>query len=95
MKFTEVTPGQLSGVATFYTQFRHLPVGKHIVKICSGTACHVKGSQLISESFKRELHIDELHNSSPDGLFSIEEVECLVVAPWSGGSNSDNDIRSL
>ncbi len=74
---TEVTPGQLSGVATFYTQFRHLPVGKHIVKICSGTACHVKGSQLISESFKRELHIDELHNSSPDGLFSIEEVACL------------------
>ncbi|HQG62929.1 MAG TPA: NAD(P)H-dependent oxidoreductase subunit E, partial [Bacteroidales bacterium] len=50
---TDITPGQISGVSTFYSQFRHLPVGKHIIKICAGTACHVKGSQLISESFKR------------------------------------------
>ncbi len=74
---TEITPGQISGVSTFYSQFRHLPVGKHIIKICAGTACHVKGSQLISESFKRVLSIDDSRNSSPDNLFSIEEVACL------------------
>lgn len=74
---TEITPGQLSGVSTFYSQFRHLPVGKHTIKICMGTACHVKGSQLITEAFQRELKIDETHNVSDDNLFSIEEVACL------------------
>lgn len=74
---TDITPGQISGVSTFYSQFRHLPVGKHIIKICAGTACHVKGSQLISESFKRVLSIDDSRNSSPDNMFSIEEVACL------------------
>ncbi len=74
---TEITPGQLSGVSTFYSQFRHLPVGKHTIKICTGTACHVKGSQLIAEAFQRELKIDDTHNVSQDNLFSIEEVACL------------------
>ena len=74
---TEITPGQLSGVSTFYSQFRHLPVGKHTIKICMGTACHVKGSQLITEAFQRELKIDETHNVSDNNLFSIEEVACL------------------
>ncbi len=74
---TDITPGQISGVSTFYSQFRHLPVGKHIVKICSGTACHVKGAPLISDAFKRVLHIDDTLNASPDNLFSIEEVACL------------------
>ncbi len=76
-KMTEITPGQISGVSTFYTQFRHLPVGKHTIKICAGTACHVKGSPLISEAFKRTLKIDDTRNASPDNLFSIEEVACL------------------
>jgi len=74
---TEITPGQLSGVSTFYSQFRHLPVGKHTIKICSGTACHVKGSQLISEAFRRDLKIEGSASTSPDKLFSIEEVACL------------------
>ncbi|MBK9390146.1 MAG: NAD(P)H-dependent oxidoreductase subunit E [Bacteroidetes bacterium] len=74
---SEITPGQISGVSTFYSQFRHLPVGRHTIKICTGTACHVKGSQLITESFQRELGIDDTHNMSEDSLFSIEEVACL------------------
>ena len=76
-RVTEVTPGQISGVSTFYSQFRHIPAGKHTIKICAGTACHVKGSQLISEAFKRDLKITDERNSSPDNLFSIEEVACL------------------
>jgi NADH-quinone oxidoreductase subunit F len=76
-RLTEITPGQLSGVSTFYSQFRHLPVGKHTIKICAGTACHVKGSQLISEAFQRELKLDINSSTSPDNLFSIEEVACL------------------
>lgn len=76
-KVTEITPGQLSGVATFYSQFRHMPSGEHTVKICLGTACHVKGAPLISEAFKRVLEIDDRRNVSKDNLFSIEEVACL------------------
>lgn len=76
-EISDITPGQVSGVSTFYSQFHHLPTGKHIVKICSGTACHVKGSQLISDSFRRVLNIGEERNTSPDNQFSIEEVACL------------------
>ncbi len=76
-RVTDVTPGQISGVSTFYSQFRHIPSGQHTIKICAGTACHVKGSQLISEAFKRDLKITDERNSSPDNMFSIEEVACL------------------
>ena len=76
-KVTDITPEQISGVSTFYSQFRHLPVGKHTIKICTGTACHVKGSPLIEDAFKRVLKIDSETNSSPDRLFSVEEVACL------------------
>jgi NADH-quinone oxidoreductase subunit F len=76
-RVTEITPGQISGVSTFYSQFKHIPSGRHTVKICSGTACHVKGAPLISDAFKRVLEIDESRNSSPDNMFSIEEVACL------------------
>ena len=76
-RVTDITPGQISGVSTFYSQFRHLPSGQHTIKICSGTACHVKGAQLVSDAFKRVLKIDGTGNTSPDNLFSIEEVACL------------------
>jgi len=76
-KVTRITAEQISGVSTFYSQFRHIPAGKHTIKICSGTACHVKGAPLISDAFKRVLKIDDTRNSSPDNLFSIEEVACL------------------
>jgi NADH-quinone oxidoreductase subunit F len=74
---TDITPGQISGVATFFSQFRLLPVGQHIIKVCAGTACHVKGSQLITESFRRALKLNGDEITSPDRLFSIEEVACL------------------
>ena len=76
-KVTDITPGQISGVSTFYSQFRHMPAGRHTIKVCSGTACHVKGAPLISDAFRRVLKIDDTRNSSPDNLFSIEEVACL------------------
>jgi NADH-quinone oxidoreductase subunit F len=76
-KVTDITPGQISGVSTFYSQFRHIPAGRYTIKICAGTACHVKGANFISDAFKRVLKIDNDINTSPDNLFSIEEVACL------------------
>ena len=76
-RVTDITPGQISGVSTFYSQFRHIPAGKYTIKICTGTACHVKGANFISDAFKRVLKIDETGSTSADNLFSIEEVACL------------------
>jgi NADH:ubiquinone oxidoreductase subunit F (NADH-binding)/NADH:ubiquinone oxidoreductase subunit E/NAD-dependent dihydropyrimidine dehydrogenase PreA subunit len=76
-RITDITPEQLSGVSTFYSQFRHIPAGKHTIKICQGTACHVKGATLVSDAFRRVLKIEGKSNTSSDDLFSIEEVACL------------------
>jgi NADH:ubiquinone oxidoreductase subunit F (NADH-binding)/NADH:ubiquinone oxidoreductase subunit E/Pyruvate/2-oxoacid:ferredoxin oxidoreductase delta subunit len=76
-RVTEITPGQLSGVATFYSQFRHIPSGQNIIKICIGTACHVKGSGLVTDAFRRYLKMGDETSTSSDNLFSIEEVACL------------------
>ena len=80
---TEITEAQVTGISTFYSQFRHQPVGKHIVKVCVGTACHVKGAKQVYDSFKRELNITEGDTDS-DKLFTVEEVACLgccTIAP--------------
>lgn len=64
------------GVATFYSQFRLRPVGKHIIKACDGTACHVRGSQTLLSSIKDHLDLKD-PESSNDGLFTLEIVACL------------------
>ena len=51
---TEITPSDIAGVSTFYTRFRHEPIGEHLIHVCTGTACHVKGADLILEAFARE-----------------------------------------
>ena len=64
------------GVATFYNQFRLVPLGKHIIRVCRGTACHVKGSSQILESFQAELNIKP-GETTKDGLFTLETVACI------------------
>ena len=64
------------GVATFYAQFRFEPLGDHLVKICHGTACHVKGADKITETLENELGIDT-GETTDDGAFTLERVACL------------------
>ncbi len=64
------------GVATFYAQFRLEPVGKYLIMLCQGTACHVNGSELIDSAIYDELGIHD-GETTPDGLFSLEHVACL------------------
>ncbi|MDG6225746.1 MAG: NADH-quinone oxidoreductase subunit NuoE [Candidatus Thermoplasmatota archaeon] len=64
------------GVATFYTQFRFQPLGKYVLKICHGTACHVNGAVKMSEVITEVLGIDE-GQTTPDGLVTVERVACL------------------
>ncbi len=63
-------------MATFYKALSLKPKGEHIIKICNGTACHIKGSMNLAASLKRELGIDP-GQTTPDGMFSIELVNCL------------------
>ncbi len=74
---TEIDRAQLISVSTFYSQFRHIPYGKHLIKICTGTACHVKGATNVYDSFKRELKMEGDSITTEDQLFSIEKVACL------------------
>lgn len=74
---TEITPATITGVSTFYNQFRHRPVGRYIVSICHGTACHVKGSELIQEALDRHLGLTNGQDTDAEGLFTVEKVACL------------------
>ncbi|WP_430816342.1 NAD(P)H-dependent oxidoreductase subunit E [Carboxylicivirga sp. RSCT41] len=74
---TEIDRAQLISVSTFYSQFRHIPYGKHLIKVCAGTACHVKGANNVYDSFVRELKIKADSITTDDELFSIEKVACL------------------
>lgn len=64
------------GVATFYTQFRFTPLGKYVVRICHGTACHVTGSDNLSQALEEDLGIKE-GETTKDGLITLERVACL------------------
>lgn len=71
-----VKPAQVYGVATFYTQFRLKPVGKYVILLCQGTACHVNSSQRIEETLCRELKI-KAGETTTDKMFTLTNVACL------------------
>src|SRR5271157_4634621 len=74
---TEIKISNIYGISTFYNQFRLTKSGKHIIKVCVGTACHVKGSQLVNDALRRSLKLHENENTDSQGLFTIEKVACL------------------
>jgi NADH-quinone oxidoreductase subunit E len=71
-----ISPGEVYGVATFYNQFRFQPPGKHQIKVCLGTACHVAGGDIILENFERKLGIKD-GETTPDREYSVERVACV------------------
>ena len=73
---TGVKPAKALGVVTFYTQFRTKPVGKHLILLCQGTACHVNGSVGIEEAIRDYLKVEE-GEITADGLFTYHNVACL------------------
>jgi NADH-quinone oxidoreductase subunit F len=76
-ELTEITPASIVGVSTFYDQFRHRPAGRHIIHICVGTACHVKGAELVYEEFRRYLQLPEGEDTDAQKLFTVERIACL------------------
>ena len=71
-----IKPAKVMGVVTFYAQFRTKPIGKHLILLCQGTACHVNGSADIEEAIREYLEVNE-GDITPDGLFTYNNVACL------------------
>jgi len=76
-ELTESKPADVAGVSTFYTQFRHQPVGRHMISVCHGTACHVKGAQNVHNAIRRHLDLADDQDTDDAKLFTIQKVACL------------------
>ena len=94
---------QVYGVATFYAQFRFTPVGKHLIRVCHGTACHVSGAERITEVCEEELQIKD-GETSDDLQFTLESVACLgccslapvlTVDENTHGRLTDREVRKI
>jgi len=73
----DLTPARVYGVATFYSHFTLKPKGKYIVRVCDGTACHVKKSTLLLDAIRGKLGLKGNTGTTPDMLFTVETVSCL------------------
>jgi NADH-quinone oxidoreductase subunit E len=71
-----IPSSDIFGIVTFYTQFRLQPMGKNLIKVCHGTACHLNGAERIAEAIAQATSAKE-GETSPDGLFTVERVACL------------------
>ena len=76
-KVEGLSPATVFGVATFYAQFSLEPKGKYEIKVCDGTACHVRGSLPVLNAIKEKIKLEEGKFTTKDGLFTLEIVSCL------------------
>jgi NADH-quinone oxidoreductase subunit E len=90
--FTGVPAGEIYGVASFYSQFRFTKPGKHTVKVCLGTACHVRGSGRILEFLEYQLKI-KTGETTTDGQFSLEHVACFGCCALAPVVVVDKDVH--
>jgi NADH-quinone oxidoreductase subunit E len=75
-RVTGASAAEIYGVATFYSQFRFTPTGKHVMKVCHGTACHVQGADSLDTVVEQRLGVAP-GNTTADGEFTVEKVACL------------------
>lgn len=87
---TGLPASRIYGVATFYSQFHLEPHGRHVIRCCRGTACHVRGSKKILETIKRDFSLEE-GGTTPDIRFGLEVVRCLGTCFLAPVMMVDND----
>lgn len=73
----ELTPAYVKGVTSFYTMYHQHPVGEYFIQICTTTPCNICGAEDVVEAFLKHTGCGELGATSPDGKFTVIEVECL------------------
>lgn len=76
-EISDISPASIEGVSTFYSRFRRNPVGEHIVSVCDGTACHVKGSIDVYDALVKELQLAKGEDTDSDSLFTVQRIACL------------------
>ncbi len=74
---TGIPSAELYGIATFYSMFRLKPQGRHIIRVCKGTACHVSGADNLASMLRTLLELPAGENTTDDGRFTLLEVACL------------------
>lgn len=92
-RFLKVTENHIFGVASFYSQFRFTPPGRHSIKVCLGTACHVRGGQILLQTLERELAVTT-GQTTPDRRFDLQRVACLGCCALAPVVAVDQDIHS-
>jgi len=91
-KFLRLPESNVFGVATFYAQFKFIPIGKRMVKVCRGTACHVKGGERILEGVQRELGIQP-GQTTDDLEYSLEVVACIGACALAPTIMIDDEVQ--
>ena len=74
---SDITLAQIASVSTFYSQFRHRPVGRNLISVCNGTACHVKGAERVYDVLRDHLHITGKDDTDSAGEYTVEKVFCI------------------
>ncbi len=92
-EYLNISCSTIYGVATFYSQFKFNPPGRHSIKICLGTACHVQGGDFILSALQMEIGIAP-GSTTEDGRFDLERVACLGCCAIAPVMMIDNDIHS-
>jgi NADH-quinone oxidoreductase E subunit len=92
-RFLRISENQIFGVASFYSQFRFTPPGRHHIRVCLGTACHVRGGQVLVDALERTLGVVP-GETTEDGRFDLERVACLGCCALAPVMQVDGDIYS-
>lgn len=87
-----ISSAKVYGVATFFAYFTLKAKGKHIIKVCDGTACHVKKSTTIIETIRTKLNLTVTNNTTKDMLFTLETVSCLGACGLAPAMVIDNEV---
>lgn len=88
---TNIPMSEIYGVVTFYTQFSINPKGKHVIGVCLGTACYVKGSQAVLDKIVEQTNT-EVGQTTEDGLFTVEATRCLGCCGLAPVMTIDEDV---
>jgi len=92
-RFLRISENRVFGVASFYSQFRFVEPGRHSLKLCLGTACHVRGGSAIAGAVQRELGV-LLGETTPDKRFDLQRVACLGCCALAPVVQVDDDVHS-
>jgi NADH-quinone oxidoreductase subunit E len=89
----EITPLEVRNVISYYSMLRTKPAGKYNVQVCTNISCLLRGGEEILEHTKKKLGVAQNHGITPDGMFSVEEVECIGACSWAPAMQVNYDFH--